>query len=54
MFSKLGLQLYTVRDHMKDIESVENSIKRLVEMGYTEAQTAGQESEEFANLTKKY
>ena len=54
MFSKLGLQLYTVRDYMKDIESVEKTIKRLVEMGYTEGQTAGQESEEFANITKKY
>jgi len=54
MFSKLGLQLYTVRNHMKDDESIDKTLQRLVEMGYTEAQTAGQESEEFAKLTKKH
>ena len=54
MFSKLGLQLYTIRDYMKDNESIDKSLERLVEIGYTEAQTAGQESEEFANLTKKH
>jgi len=54
MFSKLGLQLYTVRNCIKDEKSLEKTLEALVSMGYTEAQTAGQESEEFAKLAKSY
>ena len=41
MFHKLGLQLYTVRDYLKDPASAAESFKKLAELGYTEAQTAG-------------
>ena len=54
MFSKLGLQLYTVRDYMKDEKSIEETFEKLSVIGYTEAQTAGHESAEFAKLAKKH
>ena len=54
MFSKLGLQFYTVRDYMKDEKSINETFEKLVEIGYTEGQTAGQRSEEFAKLAKKH
>lgn len=38
---KIGVQLYTVRDAMKDEASILESFKKLVDMGYEEAQTAG-------------
>lgn len=41
MYTKLGLQLYSVRNHMADEEGVKETFKRLAEVGYTEAQTAG-------------
>ena len=54
MFSKLGLQLYTVRDCMKDEKAIDKTFEKLVSLGYTQVQTAGQESVEFFNLTKKH
>ena len=54
MFSKLGLQLYTVRNCMKDEKSIEETFEKLISFGYTQAQTAGQESVEFASLAKKH
>lgn len=54
MFKKLGLQVYTVRDHIKDEESMDATFKRLAEIGYSELQTAGWESETYAKLAKKY
>lgn len=41
MYKNLGLQLYSVRNHMEDEEGVKYTFKRLAEIGYTEAQTAG-------------
>ena len=41
MIKKLGLQLYTIRDFMKDEKSIDESFARIAEIGYTEAQTAG-------------
>ena len=42
MFKKLGLQLYTVRDLMKGEDYVDLTLKKVAELGYTEAQTAGE------------
>lgn len=55
MFKKLGLQLYTVRDYMKDEKSIGETFERLVRMGYTEGQTAGAciELPFFADIAKK-
>lgn len=41
MFQNLGLQLYSVRDYIKDPEFADLSFRRLHELGYTEAQAAG-------------
>lgn len=54
MFDKLGLQLYTVRDHMTTDEDMERTFERLVSMGYTVGQSAGRESEAMARIAKKY
>lgn len=57
MFQNLGLQLYTVRDDMKDAESADRAFAKLVELGYTEAQTAGTDyfgAAEFGALAKKH
>ena len=53
MFSKLGVQLFTVRDLIGDAVSMENVFKNLTELGYTQAQTAGHESSEMARMAKK-
>ena len=53
MFSKLGLQLYTVRDYMNDEASIDETFARLVKMGYTEGQTAGSNVEKGNNETAK-
>ncbi|MDD5603083.1 MAG: sugar phosphate isomerase/epimerase [Eubacteriales bacterium] len=37
----IGLQLYTIRDHMGTSGEVRDAFARIMEMGYTEAQTAG-------------
>mgnify|MGYP002520050709 CR=1 FL=1 len=54
MFSKLGLQVYTVRDHIKDEASMDATFAKLAELGYSELQTAGWESETYAALAKKH
>ena len=41
MFKKLGVQLYTVRDYLKDPAFADLTFRRLSELGYTEVQTAG-------------
>lgn len=55
MFKKLGLQLFTVRDYMTDEKSIGETFEKLVKMGYTEGQTAGDNIEipGFADLAKK-
>ena len=54
MFNKLGLQVYTVRDHIKDEQSMDATFAKLAEIGYSELQTAGWESETYATLAKKH
>lgn len=41
MIKKLGVQLYTIRESMKTADDVRASFKKLRELGYTQAQTAG-------------
>lgn len=41
MYKNLGLQLFSVRNHMTDAEGVKETFRRLAEIGYSEAQTAG-------------
>ncbi len=50
----LGLQLFTIRDHFKDDETIKESFKKMAEIGYGEAQTAGLfiEPENFAKYAK--
>ena len=41
MFKNLGVQLYTIRDYMKDPEIADVAFAKLARLGYTEAHTAG-------------
>ena len=41
MFQNLGVQLYTVRDYLLDPALADFTFHRLAELGYNEAQTAG-------------
>lgn len=41
MFNKLGVQLYTIRDHMQTEEDIRKSFKRLKDLGICQGQTAG-------------
>ena len=41
MFTKLGVQLFTVRGVMKDVRQIGETLCRLREIGYEEVQTAG-------------
>lgn len=34
----IGLQMYTLRNYMKDLESLKNTLKRVAEIGYTQVQ----------------
>ena len=52
MFKKLGLQLYTVRDYMKDADEIRATFKRLRDFGYTEAQTAGSGGVSYVELAE--
>ncbi len=55
MIKKLGLQLYTIRDYMKDPEFADLAFKKVNELGYTEAHTAGNafDSKIFGELLNK-
>ena len=41
MFDKIGIQLYSVRNHMTDEAGVKFTFDRLAEIGFKEVQTAG-------------
>lgn len=41
MIKKLGVQLYTIRDFMKDEDTIRQSFLKLKALGYDEGQTAG-------------
>lgn len=55
MIKELGVQLFTIRDYMKDEESIRTSFKKLREMGYDIGQTAGYfvGAEKFAEIAKE-
>lgn len=55
MIQNLGLQLYTIRDFMKDPEFADLSFRTVRELGYTEAQAAGCafDSKLFGELLQK-
>ena len=55
MIKELGVQLYTIRDYMKDEESIRTSFRKLREMGYDIGQTAGYfvGAEKFAEIAKE-
>ena len=53
MIKNLGLQLYTVRDYFKDADFAALTFRKMAELGYTEAHTAGNYGftpEEFVKL----
>lgn len=53
MIKKLGLQLYTLRDYFKDADFAALTFRKMAELGYTEAHTAGNYGftpEEFGKL----
>lgn len=57
MFKNIGLQLYSVRNHMQDLNGIRETFKRLSDIGYTEVQTAGVFPcgvEEFAAAAKDF
>ncbi len=56
MIKKLGLQLFTVRDYLKDEEYVDLTFEKLAKLGYTEAQTAGTpiKEEKYIELAHKH
>ena len=56
MFKQLGVQLFTIRDSMKDEKQIDESFARLRELGYTQAHTAGCtiDKAKFAELAKKH
>lgn len=55
MIKELGVQLFTIRDCMKDEESIRTSFKKLREIGYDIGQTAGffVGAEKFAEIAKE-
>ncbi len=55
MIKELGLQNYTIREHLNTYEEVYEAMKTIKEMGYTVIQTAGEKIslEEMANITKE-
>ncbi len=55
MIKELGVQLYTIRDYMKDEDSIRASFTKLRELGYDIGQTAGYfiGAEKFANIAKE-
>ena len=46
--------MFTVRDHIGDDAALDKTFERMAEIGYTEAQTAGRESAEYAKIAKKH
>lgn len=56
MIKKLGLQLYTLRDMFKDEDYANLTFRKMAEIGYTEAHTAGNYGltpEKFVELANK-
>ena len=55
MIKELGLQMYSIRDHLTTYEDVYEAMKTIKEMGYTVVQTAGENItlEELAEITNE-
>ena len=56
MFKNLGVQLYTIRDYMKEPDFADLAFKKLHDLGYTEVQTAGEaafDAKLFGELLQK-
>jgi sugar phosphate isomerase/epimerase len=56
MIKNLGLQLYTIRDYMRDPEFADVAFGKVAALGYTEAHTAGNafDAKLFADLLAKH
>ena len=56
MFKNLGVQLFTIRDYMRDPESADAAFEKLAALGYTEAHTAGNDFDAkiFCDLLHKH
>ena len=55
--SKIGIQMYTMRNHMKDRAELENTLKRLAEIGYKNVQISKPSyltMQELADMLKEY
>ena len=39
--NKIGVQLWTIRDHLKTLDQIKDSFKKLKEIGYDQIETAG-------------
>lgn len=55
MIKELGLQIFTIRDFMKDEDSIRSSFLKLKEIGYDMGQTAGYfvGAEKYAEIAKE-
>lgn len=55
MIKSLGVQLFTIRDYMKDAGQIRESFRKLKELGYDEGQTAGCSisAAEFGQIAKE-
>ncbi len=55
MIKELGLQLYSIRDHLNTYDETYEALKAIKEMGYTVVQTAGMKisAEELEEITKE-
>jgi len=55
MIKELGLQMYSIREHLETYDDVYEAMKTIKEMGYTVVQTAGQKIslEELAEITNE-
>lgn len=55
MIKQLGLQMYSIRDHLTTYDDVYEAMKTIKEMGYTIVQTAGEKItlEELAEITNE-
>lgn len=55
MIKELGLQMYSIREHLETYDDVKNAMETIKAMGYTVVQTAGQKIslEELAEITNE-
>ena len=54
---KIGVQLYTVREHLKTVQDIDSSLKRISEMGFNMVQISGVgqcSTDQLADLLNKH